>query len=157
VPFLLEHDDAGRAVLRAHVARANPVWQAARRDVDSLVVFQGPQAYVSPGWYASKAEHGKVAPTWNYVMVQARGKLQVHEYAPWLLSLVTALKQMGEEMLVGMRAVREVTSLTVLASKADDGAAAAVTSAGPPAVPLNLEKQPHHIAQERRQHGKDSK
>jgi len=99
VPFLLEHDDAGRAVLRAHVARANPVWQAARRDVDSLVVFQGPQAYVSPGWYATKAEHGKVVPTWNYVMVQARGRLQVHEDAPWLLSLVTRLTQRHEAAL----------------------------------------------------------
>jgi transcriptional regulator len=99
VPFLLEHDEAGRAVLRAHVARANPVWQAARRDVDSLVVFQGPQAYISPGWYATKAEHGKVVPTWNYVMVQARGKLQVHEDAPWLLSLVTRLTQRHEAAL----------------------------------------------------------
>jgi transcriptional regulator len=99
VPFLLEHDEAGRAVLRAHVARANPLWQAARRDVDSLVVFQGPQAYVSPGWYATKAEHGKVVPTWNYVMVQARGRLQVHEDAPWLLSLVTRLTQRHEAAL----------------------------------------------------------
>jgi transcriptional regulator len=99
VPFLLEHDDAGRAVLRAHVARANPLWQAARRDVASLVVFQGPQAYVSPGWYATKAEHGKVVPTWNYVMVQARGRLQVHEDAPWLLSLVTRLTQRHEAAL----------------------------------------------------------
>ena len=99
VPFLLEHDEAGRAVLRAHVARANPVWQAARRDVDSLVVFQGPQAYISPGWYATKAEHGKVVPTWNYVMVQARGRLQVHEDAPWLLSLVTRLTQRHEAAL----------------------------------------------------------
>lgn len=99
LPFLLEHDAAGRAVLRGHVARANPLWQAARRDVASLVVFQGPQAYVSPGWYATKAEHGKVVPTWNYVMVQARGRLQVHEDAPWLLSLVTRLTQRHESTL----------------------------------------------------------
>lgn len=99
VPFLLEHDDAGRAVLRAHVARANPVWQVARRDVDSLVVFQGPQAYISPGWYATKAEHGKVVPTWNYAMVQARGRLQVIEDAAWLLSLVTRLTQRHEAPL----------------------------------------------------------
>ena len=91
VPFLLEQDDAGRPVLRAHVARANPVWRDARRDLASLVVFQGPQAYVSPGWYASKAEHGKVVPTWNYVMVQARGRLQVHEDAAWLLPLLNRL------------------------------------------------------------------
>ena len=66
----------GPGILRAHVARANPLWRTARSDVDSLVVFQGPQAYVSPAWYPSKAEHGKVVPTWNYVMVQARGTLR---------------------------------------------------------------------------------
>jgi len=107
VPFLLEHGDAGRAVLRAHVARANPVWQAARRDVASLVVFQGPQAYVSPGWYPSKAEHGKVVPTWNYVMVQARGRLQVHEDPAWLLSLVTRLTQRHEAALPAPWAVAD--------------------------------------------------
>ena len=53
------------------------------------MVFQGPQAYVSPGWYPSKAEHGKVVPTWNYVMVQARGRLRAVEDAAWLHALVT--------------------------------------------------------------------
>jgi hypothetical protein len=77
VPFLLEPDPAGGpGVLRAHVARANPVWKEARSDRDSLVVFQGPQGYISPAWYPSKAEHGKVVPTWNYMMVQARGRLR---------------------------------------------------------------------------------
>ena len=96
VPFLLEHDEAGRAVLRAHVARANPVWQAARRDVESLVVFQGPQAYVSPGWYATKAEHGKVVPTWNYVAVHAYGSAEFFEDADRLLDVVTRLTALYE-------------------------------------------------------------
>ncbi|MEK8050202.1 FMN-binding negative transcriptional regulator [Ideonella sp. DXS22W] len=77
LPFLYEPPsaDAPQGRLLAHVARANPLWQAAQgREV--LVVFQGPQGYVSPGWYPSKAEHGKVVPTWNYAMVQARGTLR---------------------------------------------------------------------------------
>ena len=90
IPFMLDVDDAGQATLRGHVARANPLWREAR-DTDTLVVFQGPQAYVSPGWYPTKAETGKVVPTWNYVVVQARGPLRVHDDAAWLHALVSRL------------------------------------------------------------------
>ena len=97
VPFFLDADPAGGpGVLRAHVARANPLWREARADVEALVVFQGPQAYVSPGWYPSKAEHGKVVPTWNYVMVQARGTLRAIEDAAWLHAFVTRLTDRHE-------------------------------------------------------------
>lgn len=89
VPFLIDAGPAPLGTLRAHVARANPVWQEAAGEV--LVAFQGPQAYVSPGWYPSKAEHGKVVPTWNYVMVQARGRLRAIEDAAWLHALVSRL------------------------------------------------------------------
>ena len=90
VPFLLDADAGPHGTLRAHVARANPLWrEGAGRE--ALVVFQGPQAYVSPGWYPSKAEHGKVVPTWNYVMVQARGTLRAIDDAAWLRGLVTRL------------------------------------------------------------------
>lgn len=75
--------------LRGHVARANPLWQQAGAPV--LAVFQGPQAYVSPSWYPSKARHGKVVPTWNYTMVQARGVLRAIDDAPWLRELVGRL------------------------------------------------------------------
>jgi transcriptional regulator len=75
--------------LRGHVARANPLWRQAGQPV--LAVFQGPQAYVSPSWYPSKARHGKVVPTWNYTMVQARGVLQAVDDAPWLRELVGRL------------------------------------------------------------------
>ena len=92
IPFFLDADPAGGAgVLRAHVARANPVWYEARADVEALVVFQGPQAYVSPNWYPSKADHGKVVPTWNYVMVQARGTLRAIDDAAWVHALVSRL------------------------------------------------------------------
>jgi transcriptional regulator len=75
--------------LRGHVARANPLWQ--RAGTNALAVFSGPDAYISPGWYASKKEHGKVVPTWNYTMVQARGELRAVEDAPWLHALVNRL------------------------------------------------------------------
>jgi len=92
VPFLLDPDPAGGpGILRAHVARANPLWRETRADAEALVVFQGPQAYVSPGWYPSKAEHGKVVPTWNYVMVQARGTLRAIDDAGWVRAFVTRL------------------------------------------------------------------
>ena len=97
VPFFLDAgDEASPGVLRAHVARANPLWKEARDDVDALVVFQGPQGYVSPAWYPSKAEHGKVVPTWNYLMVQARGRLRAVDDKAWLRAFVTRLTDRHE-------------------------------------------------------------
>ena len=101
VPFVLDADPAGGpGILRAHVARANPLWRGAAGGApgatESLVVFQGPQAYVSPSFYPSKAEHGKVVPTWNYVMVQARGRLRAIEDAAWLHAFVTRLTERHE-------------------------------------------------------------
>ena len=97
VPFVLDADAAGGpGVLRAHVARANPLWREARGDVDSLVVFQGPQAYVSPSFYPGKAAHGKVVPTWNYVMVQAHGRLRAIDDTAWLHAFVTRLTDRHE-------------------------------------------------------------
>jgi transcriptional regulator len=97
IPFLLDDDpQGGPGVLRAHVARANPVWREARQDTETLVVFQGPQAYISPNWYPAKAEHGKVVPTWNYLMVQARGRLVVHDDPAWLRTLVGWLTKRHE-------------------------------------------------------------
>ena len=81
--------------LTAHVARANPLW----READGqpvLVVFQGPQAYVSPNWYPSKAEHGKMVPTWNYAVVQVRGRLRAIDDAAWVQAFVTRLTQRHE-------------------------------------------------------------
>jgi len=98
VPFVLDAgpQDGPFGVLRAHVARANPLWRLARTDASSLVVFQGPQAYVSPAWYASKAEHGKVVPTWNYIMVQAAGRLRATSDPAWLRAFVGRLTDRHE-------------------------------------------------------------
>jgi len=82
--------DAAAQTLRGHVARANPLWRAAAGH-RVLAVFSGPQAYVSPSWYPSKAATHKVVPTWNYTVVHAHGTLRALEDAPWLHALVSRL------------------------------------------------------------------
>lgn len=82
--------DPAANVLRGHVARANPLWQVAGGQ-RVLAVFQGPQAYVTPSWYATKAQTHQVVPTWNYGVVHAHGVLRVVDDAPWLHALVTQL------------------------------------------------------------------
>ena len=99
VPFVLDTDPAGGpGILRAHVARANPLWRrAASLSGKVLVVFQGPHGYVSPAWYPGKAEHGKVVPTWNYVTVQTHGTLRAIDDAAWLHAFVTRLTDRHEQ------------------------------------------------------------
>lgn len=94
VPLLWEPGD-GHGVLRGHVARANPLWRRAGSRV--LAVFQGPDAYVSPGWYPSKAVHGKVVPTWNYAVVHLQGVLHAIDDAGWLQALLRRLTAVHED------------------------------------------------------------
>ena len=100
IPFIYEPDRGPLGTLVGHVARANPVWRdagsggGAGRPV--LVLFQGPDGYVSPSGYAAKREHGKVVPTWNYATVQARGPLRVLDDAAAALALVTRLTAVHE-------------------------------------------------------------
>jgi len=91
IPFILDAGPQDVGTLRGHVARANPLWRETREDVDALVVFQGAQGYISPSWYPAKAEHGKVVPTWNYIVVQARGRLRAIDDREWLRAFVTRL------------------------------------------------------------------
>lgn len=95
VPFLLSETEAG-PVLRAHLARANPQVAALREAGEALVIFQGPEAYVTPSWYASKAEHGKVVPTWNYAVVQVAGVPEVIDAPEWLAAQIAALTEAQE-------------------------------------------------------------
>ena len=95
IPFMIDAARGPHGTLVAHVARANPLWREAAL-TPVLAVFQGPQAYVSPSGYASKAEHGKVVPTWNYVMVQARGRLRAIEDPQELHALVSRLTDTHE-------------------------------------------------------------
>ena len=83
LPLHLEPGIGPFGVLQGHVARANSLWQQAA-DTEVLAIFQGPQAYVTPSWYATKREHGKAVPTWNYVVVHARGRLRAIDDPLWL-------------------------------------------------------------------------
>jgi transcriptional regulator len=90
LPLHLDAAAGPFGVLQGHVARANPLWQQAA-DSEVLVVFRGPQAYVTPSWYETKREHGKAVPTWNYVVVHAHGRLRAIDDADWLLGNLEAL------------------------------------------------------------------
>jgi transcriptional regulator len=92
VPFLL--DEPG--TLRAHIARPNPQCQELAQVIECLVVFQGPQEYVTPSWYPSKLEHGRVVPTWNYATVHVWGRPRLVEDAAWLARQLDDLTRMKE-------------------------------------------------------------
>ncbi|MGE5758351.1 MAG: FMN-binding negative transcriptional regulator [Sideroxydans sp.] len=82
IPLVLSTERAPYGVLCGHVARSNPLWQEHPADTDVLAIFHGAESYITPAWYASKAGSGKVVPTWNYVSVQAKGKLRaIHDAA----------------------------------------------------------------------------
>jgi len=94
LPLEVERVGAGWRIT-GHVARANALW----READGqpvLAIFQGPQAYISPNWYPSKAQHGKAVPTWNYTMVQVHGTLRAIEDPVWLRAFVTRLTERHE-------------------------------------------------------------
>lgn len=99
IPFLIDGTRGPFGVLQAHVARANPVWKTLSSRIPSLVCFQGENNYISPSWYASKQEHGKVVPTWNYITVQAQGYPKFIEDKTWLLDFVTRLTNKHEAMM----------------------------------------------------------
>ena len=99
IPFLLDADRGAFGTLRLHMARANGQWRALAEDPDTpvLAVFRGSDAYVSPSWYASKAEHGKVVPTWNYAVVEARGRARVMDDPDWIARQIADLTRSHEQ------------------------------------------------------------
>jgi transcriptional regulator len=96
IPFLIDAQASKLGTLQAHMARANGQWRSLSEASDVLVVFQGADHYITPGWYETKRETGKVVPTWNYVMVQARGRPRVIEDAAWLRVQIEALTKRHE-------------------------------------------------------------
>ncbi|MFO0988979.1 MAG: FMN-binding negative transcriptional regulator [Alphaproteobacteria bacterium] len=98
LPMLWDPEPAPYGTLTGHIARPNPHGKGARDGVESLAIFTGAQAYISPGWYPSKREHGKVVPTWNYVAVHAYGTLRIVDDAEWLRRLVTRLTDVHESV-----------------------------------------------------------
>jgi transcriptional regulator len=90
VPFVLDPSVSTLGALKVHIARANPQWRDLQDSPDVLVVFQGHDHYITPSWYATKRETGKVVPTWNYTMVQAKGRAKVMDDA-WLAQQIQEL------------------------------------------------------------------
>lgn len=88
--------EAPHGTLRAHIARNNPLWRNASAAIDALVIFQGPQAYITPSWYQEKQASGKVVPTYNYATVHAYGPLHIVDDAAWLHALLERLSQRHE-------------------------------------------------------------
>jgi transcriptional regulator len=96
LPLELDPDPAPFGTLRGHVSRANEVWRTSDATVDALVVFQGPQRYITPAWYPTKEETGKVVPTWNYVVVHAYGTPRFVDDPAWLRAHVERLTTIHE-------------------------------------------------------------
>lgn len=96
IPFLLDPGRGANGTLVGHVARANPVWQSFSTTMNSVVVFQGAEKYITPSWYAAKQAHGKVVPTWNYAVVHAHGLPRAIEDRNWLLDLLNRLTNLHE-------------------------------------------------------------
>jgi transcriptional regulator len=96
VPFFLDRTRGPYGTLMGHVARANDVWRQLFPETPSVVMFQGAQSYITPGWYPGKAEHGKVVPTWNYVVAHAHGAARVIEVPAWLLDMLHRLTNANE-------------------------------------------------------------
>ncbi|TQC96177.1 FMN-binding negative transcriptional regulator [Moraxellaceae bacterium AER2_44_116] len=96
IPLSFKKSELGNGYLIGHVARNNPLWQhAANQEV--LVIFQGANAYISPNWYATKQETGKVVPTWNYVAVHVYGKIRAIEDANWIFQQISTLTSLHEQ------------------------------------------------------------
>ena len=93
LPFLLDADAGPHGRLRAHLAKANPQWRSISENTEMpvLVVFQGADSYVTPSWYETKRETGKVVPTWNYAVVQVRGRARIVDDKEWLAGQIAEL------------------------------------------------------------------
>jgi len=100
IPLYLSPLPEPFGVLRGHIARANPLWQDLATDNESLVIFHGVNAYISPSWYATKQEAGKVVPTWNYTVVHAYGSLRIVDDATWIRTQLNVLTQHNEASFV---------------------------------------------------------
>ena len=96
IPFLIDAGASTLGTLRAHLARANPLWREADPDCEALIVFQGPDSYITPSWYETKRATGKVVPTWNYAVADAYGRIVVIDDAGWLRAHIAELTAVNE-------------------------------------------------------------
>jgi transcriptional regulator len=95
LPMLLNESEGPNGTLYAHVARANPQWKLAPQG-EAMAIFSGPEAYVTPSWYATKRETHKVVPTWNYIAIHAYGPVEFFDDADRLLDIITRLTDLHE-------------------------------------------------------------
>jgi transcriptional regulator len=96
IPFLIDPAASKLGTLTAHVARANPQWRDFEPSSEALVVFRGGESYITPSWYETKRETGKVVPTWNYAVVHAYGAITVRDDANWLRRHIAELTAFNE-------------------------------------------------------------
>ncbi|GLS24187.1 transcriptional regulator [Labrys miyagiensis] len=96
IPMLLDADRGPQGTLLAHIARANDLARKHDPETEVLVIFQGVEGYITPSWYETKRETGKVVPTWNYVTVHAHGRLRILDDPAWLRAQITALTNTQE-------------------------------------------------------------
>ncbi len=96
IPLHLLDAPAPFGTLRGHVARANPLWSDFAAEVEALAIFHGPDSYITPSWYATKQETGRVVPTWNYAVAHACGTLRVIDDAAWIRAQLEALTAHNE-------------------------------------------------------------
>jgi transcriptional regulator len=107
VPMLLDPEPAPFGTLHGHIARSNPQWQRASADTHALAIFLGPDAYITPAWYATKQETGKVVPTWNYIAIHVYGPVRFFGDADRLFAHVTKLTGRHEGLREGPWAVTD--------------------------------------------------
>ena len=96
LPLVLDRTAGPMGTLLGHVARANPHSRVSGDAVEAMVIFTGPEAYITPEWYATKREHGRVVPTWNYVAIHAYGTLRLHDDPQFLRPHLEALTRQHE-------------------------------------------------------------
>ncbi len=96
LPFIAVTDEENNTRLQAHIPRVNPLAGELQKDLPSMVIFQGPEGYISPSLYATKKQHGKVVPTWNYSVVHAHGSTRLINDADWIAAQIDALTRQQE-------------------------------------------------------------
>jgi len=97
IPLVIHSELADKGVLRGHISRANPISEKLDESIEVLVMFQGPHHYITPSWYPSKVAHEKVVPTWNYIVVHARGKIKFITDPNWMLAHLSELTDRNEK------------------------------------------------------------
>lgn len=96
IPLYFVKEEEDKPLLRGHISKANPLWKEVEDKSQVLIIFQGPQSYVSPNWYPSKKQHGKVVPTWNYAAVHLSGEISFIRDNAWKLDMLNMLTNKSE-------------------------------------------------------------